>query len=122
MKSQLSLYSFIALYAVGGIMHFIFPEPYLEVIPDWLGDKMTMNYLAGAVELLIALLAIFSKTRKFAGIITILMLGAFTISHIYFIQNGSCISSFCIPKWISWLRLFIIHPILMYWAWKISRL
>lgn len=122
MKSQLLLYSFIALYAIGGVMHFIVPQPYLDVIPDWLGDKMVINYLAGAVELLVALLAIFSKTRKLAGIITIFMLAAFTISHVYFIKNSSCISSFCIPQWIGWVRLIIIHPILIYWAWKISRL
>jgi hypothetical protein len=28
----------------------------------------------------------------------------------------------CIPEWIGYFRLIVIHPLLMYWAWKISKL
>jgi uncharacterized membrane protein len=122
MKKKALLYSFIILYAIAGILHFLIPEVYLEAIPDWLGNKMLVNYTAGIVEISVALLAFFSKTRKTAGIITMAMLLAFSISHVYFLQNGSCAGDFCIPSWIGWMRLLIIHPLLIFWAWKISRL
>ncbi|MFB0903145.1 MAG: hypothetical protein QMB11_02075 [Nonlabens sp.] len=122
MKKKALLYSFIILYAIAGVLHFLIPEVYLEAIPDWLGNKMLVNYTAGIVEISVALLAFFSKTRKTAGIITMAMLLAFSISHVYFLQNGSCAGDFCIPSWIGWMRLLIIHPLLIFWAWKISRL
>lgn len=122
MRRKAILYGFVMLYAVAGIMHFATPEIYLEVIPDWLGDKRLINYSAGLVELIIAVMALFSRTRKTAGIITIFMLLAFVISHVYFIQNGSCAGDVCISAWIGWMRLVVIHPLLIYWAWKISRL
>jgi uncharacterized membrane protein len=122
MKKKVFLYSFVILYAVAGVMHFITPEIYLEVIPDWLGNQLYVNYAAGTVELGIALMALFPKTRKAAGMITIAMLLTFSISHVYFLQNGSCAGEFCIPSWIGWLRLLLIHPLLIFWAWKIARL
>jgi uncharacterized membrane protein len=122
MKKKALLYSFIILYAIAGVLHFLIPEVYLEAIPDWLGNKMLVNYTAGIVEISVALLAFFSKTRKTAGIITMAMLLAFSISHVYFLQNGSCARDFCIPSWIGWMRLLIVHPLLIFWAWKISRL
>lgn len=122
MKRKLLLYSFIAFYAFAGIMHFIQPSVYMEVIPDWLGNKEVLNYAAGVVEIAVALLALFNFTRKFAGYLAIAMLAAFIISHIYFIQIGSCAGDLCIPEWIGYFRLIVIHPLLMYWAWKISKL
>lgn len=121
-KRKLLFYSFVAFYAFAGIMHFITPEVYLEVIPDWLGNKVILNYAAGAVEIAVALLALFPATRKLAGLITVAMLLAFIISHVYFIQIGSCAGEMCIPEWIGYFRLIVIHPLLLYWAWKISKL
>ncbi len=121
-KRKLLLYSFVVFYAFAGIMHFITPEVYLEVRPDWLGNKEVLNYAAGSVEITVATLALFQSTRKYAGYLTIVMLAAFIISHVYFIQVGSCAGDLCIPEWIGYFRLIVIHPLLMYWAWKISKL
>lgn len=120
MKKKLLLYSFIGFYAFAGVMHFIQPDIYLEVIPDWLGNASLLNYIAGAVELSIAVMACFKLTRKLASYTTIAMLLAFVISHAYFIQIGSCAGDLCIPAWIGWIRLIIIHPLLILWAWKIK--
>ncbi|OUS18641.1 hypothetical protein A9Q93_03615 [Nonlabens dokdonensis] len=122
LKRKLLLYSFVAFYAFAGIMHFITPEVYLKVIPDWLGNKILLNYAAGAVEIAVAVLALIRTTRKFAGYLAIAMLAAFIISHVYFIQIGSCAGDLCIPEWIGYFRLILIHPLLIYWAWKISKL
>ncbi|WP_405376790.1 hypothetical protein [Nonlabens sp. Asnod3-A02] len=119
---KLSLFTFIAVYLIAGIMHFIKPDIYLEVIPDWLGNKSLINYIAGSAELIVASMAVFSKTRKMAGYLTIAMLLAFIISHVYFLLNGSCAGDLCIPSWIGWSRLLVIHPILIYWAYKITKI
>lgn len=122
MIHKLLLYTFIILYAVAGILHFLQPDLYLEVIPEWLGDASIINGLAGAIEILVALLACFKATRSTASYITIAMVLAFTMSHIYIIQQGSCAGTFCIASWIAWMRLLVIHPLLIWWAWSIKNI
>jgi uncharacterized membrane protein len=115
-----SIIVFIAFYGFAGIYHFINPETYLPVIPDWLGDPKVINILAGLAEIVVAFLAIFPKTRKQSGYLTIAMLLAFIISHVYFIQLGHCAGETCLDPWIGWVRLVIIHPLLIYWAYRVS--
>lgn len=121
MIKKISLVLFILLYAGAGIFHFINPESYLALIPDWLGNPELINILAGICEIIVALLAVFPKTRKYAGWLAIAMLAAFTISHLYFIQLGHCTGDLCVAPWIGWVRLVVIHPLLMYWAYLISK-
>ena len=121
MWKKISIIAFVVFYALAGINHFINPEVYEELIPKWLGNVSTVNTLAGVVELLVAALAIFPKTRKIAGFITIAMLSAFTISHVYFIQLGHCAGDMCLSAWLGWTRLIVIHPLLIYWAYRVSK-
>jgi uncharacterized membrane protein len=122
MLKKLSIIVFVLFYGSAGIYHFVKPENYLPVIPDWLGDPKVINLLAGVAEITVGLLAIFSKTRTYSGLIAIAMLLAFTISHVYFIQLGHCAGEICLEPWIGWVRLVIIHPLLIYWAYRISSL
>ncbi len=119
MKKQWSLILFSIFYGIAGTMHFINPDIYLQVIPDYLDDAVLLNYLAGIAELLIAITIWFRPLRNYAVYGTILMLIAFIPAHVYFLQIGSCAGELCIPAWIGWLRLIIIHPLLIYWAWSL---
>jgi hypothetical protein len=50
------------------------------------------------------------------------MLIAFIPSHIYFIQKGTfTLGSITINPTISWIRLLVVHPLLIIWAWQISK-
>jgi uncharacterized membrane protein len=59
-----------------------------------------------------------SLTRKWAAYGIIAMLIAFIPSHIYFIQINSCAGQLCVPTWLGWARLLLIHPLLLFWAWS----
>ncbi|MGB3591938.1 MAG: hypothetical protein WBA16_09680 [Nonlabens sp.] len=118
---QISSWFLVVFWAVAGICHFVFPDIYIQVIPEWLGDAAILNTVAGITELLIAGLAVFNATRKWSGILAIITLTTFIVAHVYFIQLGSCISEFCIPQWIAWLRLILIHPLLIFWAYRVSK-
>lgn len=121
MWKKISLILFATVYGVAGINHLVNPETYLELIPEWLGDRTIINVLAGIVEILVAVLAIFPKTRKISGYLAMAMLIAFVISHVYFIQIGHCAGDMCLDPWIGWVRLVVIHPLLIYWAYSISK-
>jgi uncharacterized membrane protein len=112
----------IGFYTFAGSYHFINPEFYLDLIPDYLPYHNFINYVSGTLEMILAIGVALPKTRVLAvkGIIFLLIL--FIPSHVYFIEVGSCVeSAFCIAPWIAWIRLLIIHPLLIIWAWVVRK-
>ncbi len=113
----------IGFYAFAGSYHFINPEFYSDLIPDYLPYHSFINYASGLLEIVLAIGVAIPKTRLLAvkGIIVLLVL--FIPSHIYFIKIGSCVeSAFCVAPWIAWVRLLIIHPVLILWAWVVRKI
>ncbi|MFK7832606.1 MAG: DoxX family protein [Winogradskyella sp.] len=112
----------IGFYAFAGSYHFINPEFYLDLIPDYLPYPQAVNYISGFLEIVLAIGVAIPKTRLLAvkGIIVLLIV--FIPSHVYFIQIGSCVdSAFCVAPWIAWVRLLLVHPLLIWWAWAVRK-
>lgn len=110
----------IGFYLIAGTNHFINPAFYLGLIPDYLPFPEFINYASGVVEVLLGIGVAIPRWRKVSvyGIIMLLIL--FIPSHVYFIQMGSCVDGgLCVSPWIAWIRLLVIHPVLMFWAWKV---
>jgi uncharacterized membrane protein len=104
-------------YLVAGINHFLTPDFYLPLIPPFFSYPESINVLAGVAEILLGLGVLYFPTRKRGAWGIVMMLVCFIPSHVYFIQVGSCIpEGLCVPAWIGWLRLLLIHPVLIYWA------
>ncbi len=114
-----SLTTLIGFYLLAGFNHFIIPDFYIPLIPDYLPMPKAINYLSGAAEIFLALLLVYPKSRRSGVYGIVLLLFLFIPSHIYFISEGNCFEGyFCVSAFISWFRLIIIHPILMLWAWS----
>ena len=120
-KVILYLQSFFYIFA--GINHFINPEFYYPLIPDYLSELSGfINSFSGTVEVCFGIGLLIPKSRKRAAGGIVLMLLAFIPSHVYFIQIGSCIDGgLCVDPWIGWVRLLVIHPLLIWWAWSARR-
>ena len=104
-------------YLVAGINHFLTPDFYLPLIPPFFSSPEAINVLAGVAELLLGVGVLYFPTRKRAAWGIVVLLVCFIPSHVYFIQVGSCIpEGLCVPAWIGWMRLLLIHPLLIYWA------
>jgi uncharacterized membrane protein len=116
---QVARFLLIAFYLFAGINHFWHPHFYYPLIPPYLQQwAQLLNMVAGIAEIGLALLMGFATSRKLAAIGIMAMLVAFIPTHIYFIQLYSCVpNGLCVPAWIGWARLLIIHPILIAWAW-----
>ena len=69
-----------------------------------------INYIAGSVEILFALLLILPITRKFAATGIIVMLIVYIPTHIYMIELAP-------SNYKIWARLIIGQPFLILWAW-----
>lgn len=121
LKSRSSIYLLAGFYILAGINHFINPGFYYPLIPDYLPNHQLINMLSGILEVVFGIGIAFDNTRKYASVLIMLMLIAFIPSHVYFIVLGSCVEDgLCLPPIIGWLRLLIIHPILIYWAWAVG--
>ncbi len=115
-------YSFSVLamalfYVAAGLNHFINPAFYLPLIPPYFPYHTLINVSSGAIEVIVGVLVIPTFSRKWAAYGIIAMLIAFIPAHIYFIEMNSCAGELCVPTWIGWFRLVVIHPLLVYWAW-----
>ncbi len=116
-------YLFVLFYVFAGVNHFINPHLYWPLIPNYLADfKVLLNIVAGIVEVLVAVLMLNKRTVQLSSYLTIAMLIAFIPSHIYFIQKGDLqIAGITITPTIAWIRLLIVHPILIFWAWWLNK-
>ena len=119
MKKRVSLIIMIVFYIVAGINHFRNHTAYYTIIPSYLPNPVLINIVSGIAEIALGILLIFPLTRKFAAYGVILLLIAFIPAHICMIQNGWCMSNgFCLPAWATWVRLFPLQFVLMWWAWS----
>jgi uncharacterized membrane protein len=117
-KSVFIIYVQGIFYLIAGLNHFINPDFYLPLIPDYLPWHTGINILSGIFELILGAGLLLKATRMIAGILILLMLLAFIPSHIHFIHIGSCVDGgLCVPSWLAWARLILIHPLLMLWAY-----
>ena len=113
-----SRYLLAGFFVLAGLNHFIQPSFYLPLIPDYLPWPQAINQISGLVEILLGIGVLIKPARKKAmwGLLVLLVL--FIPSHVYFIRIGACIDGgLCAPMWIAWLRLVLIHPLLMLWIW-----
>lgn len=118
MIRKLGFYALAAFYLLAGINHFIDPDFYYGLIPPWLPWPVTINVLSGVAEIVLAIGLLLPATRKLSAWLIVLMLLAFIPSHVYFIQIGSCVEGgLCTPAVVGWVRLVVIHPLLIWWAW-----
>ncbi|MCM0042562.1 MAG: hypothetical protein NBV61_07330 [Algoriphagus sp.] len=116
------IYSMGYFYLVAGVNHFNTPDFYLSLIPPFFSHPELINFISGAAEILLGLGVLYLPTRKLAAWGIFCLLICFIPSHVYFIQIGSCIDGgLCAPEWVGWVRLLIIHPMFLFWAFWVSK-
>jgi uncharacterized membrane protein len=119
---KLFLYLLIAVYLLAGINHFWHPQSYLSIIPDYLPWHQLINYVAGAVEIDLAIGMMFKATRKWSAYGIIVMLVAFIPAHIYMIEKAPFeLGKILVTSFIAWIRLLVFQPLLIAWAWWVRK-
>jgi uncharacterized membrane protein len=107
-------YLFALFFVVAGANHFINPHFYLPLIPPVFPYPEIINLVAGVVEIVLGVGLALSKFQKYAAYGIVLLMIAFIPSHVYFIQIGGCVKNgLCVSPWIAWVRLLVVHPLLI---------
>ncbi|MET4081697.1 putative membrane protein [Pedobacter sp. UYP30] len=104
------------LYVAAGINHFLATKVYLSIVPPWMPVGTFLIYLSGVAEIILGILLLFKRTRKWAGIFIALMLVVYLPLHIYMLQLAPfMLGKLMVTKLIAWIRL-PIQAVLIFWA------
>lgn len=124
METKLNHYLTASLgvfFILAGGYHFANADYYLPLIPDYLPAPLLINMIVGAVELALGALILQPKYRKRGAMGALLLLVLLIPSHLFFIQNGSCVpDGLCMAPWLAWTRLLLGQPILIFWSWWVG--
>jgi uncharacterized membrane protein len=109
---------FALFFIIAGFNHFLMPAFYYPLIPDYIPFPGLVNFLAGAAEILLGTGLLFRSTRYYAGLGIALLMILFIPSHVYFIEQGSCIENgLCVSPVLGWVRLVLIQPFFIWLGW-----
>lgn len=113
-----SRYLMVVFYVLAGINHFLHPEFYLQIMPQWVPAQLAMVYISGACEILGGMLLLSDKTlRAGAWSIIVLLIAVFPANiqmemDFYREHNHNL--------WIAIARL-PLQFVLIWWAWLFAR-
>lgn len=106
---------FGAVLIAAGVMHFVMPDVYLRIMPDYLPWHRELVYISGVFEVLGGVGLFVPKVRSLAGWGIIALLFAVWPANIYMATEGIDFSPAA-----AWVRV-ALQPALMYLAWVVSR-
>ncbi len=61
-------YALAAVFGAAGVLHLLFPEPFIDITPEWVPMKATVVALTGAAEIAGAIGLMVPRLRRAAGI------------------------------------------------------
>ncbi len=108
----------VLLYVIAGLNHFYNTRMYMKIMPPYLPYPLSMVYISGVLEVLIALLLLPLATRHAAAWMLILLLIAVFPANVQMAVNFWRKHNPYL--WVAILRLPLQIP-LIYWAWLYTK-
>lgn len=82
------LYLMGPLYVVAGLLHFVVPDLYVQIVPPVFPAALLLVYLSGVAEVAVGLGLLIPRTRRYAAWATIALLIAIFPANIYMATSG----------------------------------
>ena len=107
----------LALIFIGsGFMHFILPDTYVKVMPDFIPFPLACVLISGVLELAGGIGLLIPKWRNRASWLIVALLLSFLAVHIPHILNGGKVTTdFSLPLAAVWARL-AFQAVFIAWA------
>ena len=105
-------------FLIGGVMHFVNPEPFLRIMPPYIPFHLACVYISGAFELIGALGLWTERSRSLAGYGLMVLTAVVTLANIHMYQYADLFPN--IPEWVLIVR-FPVQAILIWLIWVSSR-
>ena len=113
------LYVMGPLYVVAGVLHFVAPELYVQIIPPMLPAPLALVYLSGVAEIAVGIGVLIPRTRRYAAWATIALLVAIFPANVYMATSMVAIEGLGggdPSSTARWLRL-PLQGVLILWAY-----
>ena len=110
-------YIMAALFIGAGVLHFLYPAPYLRIMPPALPAPQQLVLFSGVAEVAGGLGLLVPATRRWAAWGLLALLLAVFPANIYMLQIHEQLH---IPAWVAWARL-PVQPLLMWWVWRVGK-
>jgi uncharacterized membrane protein len=104
-------------FIVAGANHFRSPQPYLNIMPDYLPVHKELVAISGLAEIAGGLGVLFPPTRRAAGWGLILLLLAVYPANIQAALYGMEVFGKAVPRWLLWARL-PFQFVFLWWVYK----
>jgi len=107
-------------YTYVGIRHFIDPNFFLAIMPNYLSFHLEFVYLSGLAEIILGLMLFFKKTRKLAAFGLIILLMLVFPANIHLVQSELSQSLLGVTREQSIIRLPFqaLFILIAYWHSK----
>ena len=76
------------LYVVAGVLHFVVPELYVQIVPPILPAPLALVYLSGVAEIAVGVGVLLPRTRQYAAWATVAVLVAIFPANIFMATHG----------------------------------
>ena len=107
-------------FIVAGMLHFVFPAPYLLIIPPILPWHPALLWISGAAEICGGVGLLLPRTRRAAGYGLALLLIVVFPANVYMAMAHVQFPGLMGERWVQWLRLPLQIP-LIWWALRYTR-
>ena len=82
------LYLMAPAYIVAGVLHFVVPELYVQIIPPMFPAPLALVYLSGLAEIAVGIGLLVPRTRRYAAWATVALLVAIFPANVYMATHG----------------------------------
>ena len=118
------LYIMAPGYFIAGILHFVVPQLYVQIVPPIFPAALALVYLSGLAEIAVGIGLLIPRTRQYAAWATIALLLAVFPANIYMATSGVAIDAMSgggdPSEIVRWGRL-PLQGVLILWAYWYTR-
>lgn len=82
------LYLMGPAYVVAGVLHFVVPELYVQIVPPVFPAALALVYLSGLAEIAVGIGLLIPRTRRHAAWATVALLVAVFPANVYMATHG----------------------------------
>lgn len=82
------LYLMAPAYVVAGVLHFVVPELYVQIVPPVFPAALALVYLSGLAEIAVGIGLLIPRTRRYAAWGTVALLVAVFPANVYMATHG----------------------------------
>ena len=100
-----------------GLNHFVMPQTYEAIVPDYISAKTEVVYISGVAEVLAALMTMYPRTRRVGGWFLIAVLVAVFPANVHMALNAEDYPN--LPEAGLYARL-PLQAVFIYWAYLVA--